>query len=162
MLFCMRVGCIPVLELEVQATSKMRAVRYSLRQPFAIVGRHPAADVYLDSDGIRPLQRPTFRPSKAASPASTSRRLAPSRCSEAEVENFCWLNPHDSVHFGNLVLKLIQEEDDGRAYLPKGQPILDPLAVGSAWEIYGPRITLEILNEEEGTTRKTWLVDRLR
>lgn len=149
-------GVHPALELEVEATSKSRATRYSLRQPFAIVGRHPAADLYLDSDGIRP-RHVYFQAIEGKVACINVSMTGTIQTSEAEVETFAWLKPNESVHFGNRSVKLIQEEYE---HLVR-QEVVDPLAPGSAWEIFGPRITLEILNEEEGTTRKTWLVDRL-
>lgn len=150
-------GVHPGLELEVEATSKVRAVRYSLRQPFAIVGRHPAADVYLDSDGIRP-RHIYFQAIEGRIACVNVSQTGTIQTSEAEVETFCWLKPGDSVHFGHRSLRLIQDEE---TVTVPGSAILDPLAIGSAWEIFGPRITLEITNELVSRTPKLWLVDRL-
>ncbi len=149
-------GVYPALELEVEATSKSRSLRYCLRQPFAIVGRHPAADLYLDSDGIRP-RHVYFQAIEGRIACINVSMTGTIQTNVAEVETFAWLEPNESVHFGNRSVKLLQDEFEHSVR----QDVADPLMPGSAWEIFGPRITLEILNEEEGTTRKTWLVDRL-
>jgi hypothetical protein len=150
-------GVHPSLELEVQPTSKVRAVRYSLRQPFAIVGRHPAADIYLDSDGMRP-RHVYFQAIEGRIACVNVSQTGTIQTSEAEVESFCWLNPNDTIHFGNRALKLLHDED---TQLFTNHIIPDPLAIGSAWEIFGPRITLEISNDNIGDEPTTWLVDRL-
>ena len=149
-------GVHPALELEIETTSSSLATRYCLRQPFALVGRHPAADLYLDSEAIRPkhIYLQAIEGQVACINISMTGTI---QTSEAEVENFIWLAPQQSVQFGHRSVKLLQEQ----AGPPVRTEVKDPLAPGSAWEIFGPRVTLELLNEEEGVTRKAWLVDRL-
>lgn len=149
-------GVHPALELEVEASGQARSTRYCLRQPFAIVGRHPASDVYLDVDGIRP-RHVYFQAIEGRMACINVSQTGTIKTSEKEVDDFCWLKPNEAVEFGNRSIKLVQEETD----LVQRQDIIDPMAAGSAWEIFGPRITLEITNDEADGVKKTWLVDRL-
>ncbi|HQR07781.1 MAG TPA: FHA domain-containing protein [Gemmatales bacterium] len=149
-------GVYPALELEVEAAGATPAVRYCLRQPFAIIGRHPAAEVHLDADGMRP-RHVYFQAIEGRIACINVSQTASFVVQEKEIESFCWLIAGQSVQVGNRRVKLLPYETAADLK----QTLADPLAPGSALDIFAPKITLELTNEEAPGTLKTWPIDRL-
>lgn len=154
--FLQACGVHPALELEVEAAGTVPAVRYCLRQPFAIIGRHPAADVHLDADGMRP-RHVYFQAVEGRIACINVSQSASFLADGKEVESFCWLAPSQVVQVGSKRVKLLPFE----AAVDLKQTLSDPLAAGSALDIFAPKITLELTNEEAPGTLKTWPIDRL-
>lgn len=149
-------GVHPALELEVEAAGNTPAVRYCLRQPFAIIGRHPAADIHLDADGMRPRHL-YFQAIEGRIACINVSQTASFVAQEKEIESFCWLTAGQSVQVGSRRVKLLPYETAADLK----QTLADPLAPGSALDIFAPKITLELTNEEAPGTLKTWPIDRL-
>ena len=154
--FLQTCGVLPALEMEVEPGGAVPAVRYSLPQPFAIVGRHPAADVQLDADGIRPRHL-YFQAIEGRVACVNVSQSASFLLNGKEVKSFCWLPVQHSVQIGSKRIKLLNYETD-----VDGEQILDnPLARGSALDIFAPRLNLELTSEDVPGIRKTWPIDRL-
>lgn len=153
--FLQACGVQTALELEVNASGKVRSTRYCLRQPFAIIGRHPASDVYLDSDGVRP-RHIYFQAIEGRIACINVSQTGSLQADDTPIEPFCWLKDNDSVYFGTRSIKLIHDDKE----VVQRSDIIDPMAPGSAWDIFAPRITLEITYQGSQET-KIWLVDRL-
>jgi hypothetical protein len=154
--FLQACGVHPALELEVEAAGSVPAVRYCLRQPFAIIGRHPAADLYLDADGMRP-RHVYLQAIEGRIACINVSQTASFSFQEKEIESFSWLTAGQSVQLGSKRVKLLPFE----SIVDLKHPLTDPLAPGSALDIYAPKITLELSNEEAPGTLKTWPIDRL-
>ncbi len=154
--FLQACGVHPALELEVEAAGSVPAVRYCLRQPFAIIGRHPAADVHLDADGMRP-RHVYFQAIEGRIACINVSQTASFTVSDKEIDSFCWLTAGQTVLMGSKRVKLLPFETAADLKHSLG----DPLAPGSAHDIFAPRITLELTNEEAPGTLKTWPIDRL-
>lgn len=155
--FLQACGVDPALELEVESSTSARSIRYCLRQPFAIIGRHPAADVYLDADGIRP--RHVYLQALEGRIACINVSQISSFASEDhEVEDFCWLPKERVIQIGSKHIKVL---DDGGEQAAATATISNPLQSGSAWEVFGPRIALELHNDEVPGSLETWVIDRV-
>lgn len=154
--FLQACGIEPALELEVESTGTVLPVRYCLRQPFAIVGRHPAAEVQLDADGVRPRHL-YFQAIEGRIACINVSQISSFLNQDKEINSFCWLPIKDDVKIGSRRIKLLAYETE----CDVTQTLSDPLAPGSALDIFAPKITLELTNEEAPGTAKTWLIDRL-
>lgn len=150
-------GVHPALELEVESLAGARSVRYCLRQPFAVVGRHPAADIHLNSDGVRPRHL-YFQAIQGRIACINVSQTGSFSTSQGEVSTFCWLPPDRTVQIASYTIKVLQEQREPERKPPE---LMDPTSSGTAWEIIGPSITVEISNDETPGKKKTWLVDRL-
>ncbi len=154
--FLQACGVHPALELEVEAAGTVPAVRYCLPQPFALVGRHPAADLHLDADGVRPRHL-YFQAVEGRIACISVSQSSSFLVDDKEVLSFCWLPIGHVVKVGSRRIKLLSYETE----CDVKQTLADPLAPGSALDIFAPRITLELTNEEAPGMRKTWPIDRL-
>ena len=154
--FLQACGVLPALELEVEAVGTVPAVRYCLPQPFALLGRHPAADVHLDTDGVRP-RHVYFQAVEGRIACINVSQTSSFLVQDKEIVSFCWLSIGDVVKIGSRRIKLLSYETE----CDVRQMVADPLAPGSALDIFAPRITLELTNEEVPGTLKTWPIDRL-
>lgn len=154
--FLQACGVDPALELEVEAVGTAPAVRYCLRQPFAILGRHPAADLYLDTDGLRP-RHVYLQAIEGRIACINVSQTAAFHANDREIDSFCWLMPQQVLQVGTKRVKLLSFDN----VVDQKFEIRDPLESGSALDIYAPKIVLEITNEETPGTLKTWSTDRL-
>lgn len=154
--FLQACGVLPALELEVEAVGTVPAVRYSLRQPFALVGRHPDADVHLEAEGVRPRHL-YFQAIEGRIACINVSQSASFLFQGKEVESFCWLPSQHPVQIGGRRIKLLRDETESDSK----QTLDNPLARGSAFDIFAPHLTLELTNVEAPGTRTTWPIDRL-
>jgi len=154
--FLQACGVSPALELEVEVAGPASVIRYCLRQPFVILGRHPLADIRLDADGVRPRHL-YFQAIEGRVACINVAHSASFVADDHEIVSFSWLPIGQSVEIGTRRIRLLSYEST--ADLDSG--LSDPFTVGSAFDIFAPRMTLELMNEEIPGERQSWPIDRL-
>jgi predicted component of type VI protein secretion system len=141
------------LDLEIEALG-IGVTRFRLQQPYAVVGRHPDADLQLDGDTVRPrhlyLQMIEGR-LFAINVSHTGQAWW-----DGEVKPHGWIDPGNRVQVGAYFLSLAAHETRFG-----GTAISNPLAAGSAWDIFAPRVKLEIVDKDTLAKPKSWTIDRL-
>lgn len=141
------------LDLEIEALG-IGVTRFRLQQPYAVVGRHPDADLHLEGDTVRPrhvylqvIEGRLF----AINVSHTGQTWW-----DGEAKPHGWIDPGNRVQVGAYFLSLAAHETRFG-----GQAISNPLAAGSAWDIFAPHIKLEIIDKDTLAKPKSWTIDRL-
>lgn len=150
-------GVPSALELEVESTSQARSIRFCLRQPFALMGSHPSADIYQPAEKVRP-RHVYLQAIEGRIFCINVSQTGSAKTMDKEIKTGCWLKPGQPVQFGTRQFKLIE---DRRKTSDSEQEWNDPLSAGSAFDIFGPRLTLEIRDNDSDSITKTWQIDRL-
>lgn len=150
-------GISSALELEVESTSQARSIRFCLRQPFALMGSHPSADIYQPAENIRP-RHVYLQAIEGRVYCVNISQTGSVKINDKELKPGCWLKPGQLVQFGTRQFRLI---DDRTKSTEPDETLNDPLTAGSAFDIFGPKLVLVIRDNESADATKTWQIDRL-
>jgi pSer/pThr/pTyr-binding forkhead associated (FHA) protein len=141
------------LDLDIEALG-VGVTRFRLQQPYAVVGRHPDADLRLEGDTVRPrhLYLQVIEGRLFAINVSHTGQV----WWDGDIKPYGWIEPGNRVQVGAYFLSLATHETRfGET------AISNPLAAGSAWDIFAPHIKLEIVDKDTLAKPKSWTIDRL-